>query len=223
MVKKLDLKKELQHLYRPSAKQVELVKVPKFNFIRVDGQIEPGQSPGTSPAFGEALEALYGAAYTLKFMSKQRKTNPIDYTVMALEALWWVEDGIFDITRPDNWHWRAMIMQPAHITRRMFAAAVEKLQEKKPSPAVAQLRFEAYQEGLCVQIMHVGPYATEPATVARLQAFAAERGYVERHDHELRQGQLVIYDHHEIYLGDPRRAKPQKLKTVLRHPVKKAA
>jgi hypothetical protein len=221
MIKKLDLKKELQPLYKPSAKQVALVKVPKFNFVRVDGQIEPGQSPGTSPAFGEALEALYGAAYTLKFMSKQRATDPIDYPVMALEALWWVEDGNFDITQPGNWHWRAMIMHPAHITRRMFADAVEKLSGKKPSPAVEKLRFGAYQEGLCVQVMHVGPYATEPATVARMQAFAVEQGYAERHVHELRQGQLVVYDHHEIYLGDPRRAKPEKLQTVLRHPVEK--
>jgi hypothetical protein len=223
MLKKLDLKKELRHLYRPSAKEVELIKVPKFTFVMLDGQIEPGQTPGTSPAFGEALGALYGAAYTLKFMSKLSPTNPIDYSVMALEALWWVEDGWFDITQPGNWHWRAMIMQPDHITRQMFTEALKKLREKKPSPAVDQLRLEAYQEGLCVQTMHVGPYATEPATVARMQAFAAEQGYVDRHERVRRQGHLLVYDHHEIYLGDPRRAQPEKLQTVLRHPVKKAA
>lgn len=223
MLKKLDLRKALQHLYAPSAKQVELVKVPKFNFVMVDGQIEPGHAPGTSPAFQEAMEALYGISYTLKFMSKLDKANPIDYGVMALEAQWWVEDGHFDITRPDNWHWRAMIMQPEHITRPMFTAALGKLKEKKPSPAVDKLRLAVYQEGLCVQILHVGPYATEPATVARMQAFAAEQGYAERHDCTLSRGQRVIYDHHEIYLGDPRRTKPDKLRTVLRHPVKKVA
>ena len=223
MLKKIDLRKELRHLYQPSVKEVELVKVPKFNFVMVDGQMEAGQSPGTSPAFQEALQALYGVSYTLKFMSKLDKANPIDYAVMALEALWWVEDGIFDITRPDNWRWRAMIMQPEHITPRMFAGALEQVKQKRPSPAVEKLRLEAYEEGLCTQIMHVGPYSTEPATVARLQAFAAERGYTERHEHAPRRGRLVVYDHHEIYLGDPRRAKPEKMQTVLRHPVKKTA
>jgi hypothetical protein len=223
MLKKIDLRKELQHLYRPSAKQVELVRVPKFNFVMVDGQIEPGQAPGTSPAFGEALAALYGVAYTLKFMSKLRKMDPIDYPVMALEALWWVEDGLFDIARPDNWCWRAMILQPDHITRQMFAEALDKLKQKKPSPAVDKLRLKPYLEGLCLQTLHVGPYSTEPATVGRMQAFAAEQGYTERHEHVLRHGHLVVYDHHEIYLGDPRRAKPEKLQTILRHPVKKTA
>jgi hypothetical protein len=116
-----------------------------------------------------------------------------------------------------------MIMQPEHITRGMFAEAVDKLRHKKPSPAVEKLRLEPYQEGLCLQTMHVGPYAAEPATVARMQAFAAEQGYAERHERVLRRGHLVVFDHHEIYLGDPRRAKPEKLQTVLRHPVKKAA
>lgn len=221
MLKKLDLHKELKYLYKPSAKAVELVKVPKFNFAMVDGRIEPGQMPGDSPDFTSAVEALYGVSYTLKFMSKLRQTEPIDYPVMALEALWWVEDGHFDITQPGNWCWRAMIMQPDHITRRMFTEALDKLRERKPSPAVEKLRLEPYQEGLCVQIMHIGPYATEPATVARMQAFAAEQGYTDRHERVLRQGHLLVYDHHEIYLGDPRRAKPEKLQTVLRHPVKK--
>jgi hypothetical protein len=222
MLKKLDLKKEWRALYQPSAKAVVLVNVPKFNFVMVDGQMEPGQAPGTSPAFQEALEALYGMAYTLKFMSKRDPTNPIDYGVMGLEAQWWVEDGQFDITRPDNWCWRAMILQPDHITRAMFTAALDQVRHKRPSPSVEKLRLAPYQEGLCVQIMHLGPYATEPATVARMQAFAAEQGYIERHEHPLSRGQRVIYDHHEIYLGDPRRAQPEKLKTVLRHPVKKA-
>ena len=223
MLKKLDLKEEYKHLYKPSPKAVELVKVPKLNFAMVDGRIRPGEAPGTSAAFQEALQALYGVSYTLKFMSKLRKTDPIDYPVMALEALWWVEDGQFDISRPGNWCWRAMIMQPDHITRRMFAEAVDQVSEKRPSAAVNLLRLEAYTEGICVQTMHLGPYATEPATVARMQAFAAEHGYADRHERALRQGRLVVYDHHEIYLGDPRRAKPEKLQTVLRHPVRKVA
>ena len=221
MLKKLDLRKELQAFYKPSAKEVELIKVPKFNFAMVDGRIEPGQSPGTSPDFAQALQALYGVTYTLKFMSKLRKTDPIDYPVMALEALWWVEDGFFELSQPDHWCWRAMIMQPKHITRRMFDEAIEKLTQKRPLPGLDKLRLEPYQEGLCTQMMHIGPYANEPVTVAKMQAFAAERGYVERHEHGLQDGRLVVFDHHEIYLGDPRRAKPEKLRTVVRHPVKK--
>src|SRR5512139_1821415 len=102
---KRDLRKQYKHLYLPSARQVEVVDVPPFKFAMIDGEIEPGLSPGISPAFQEALQALYGISYTLKFLLKKRKEDPIDYGVMALEALWWVEAGEFDITRPDNWRW----------------------------------------------------------------------------------------------------------------------
>ena len=204
---KLDLKKEYKHLYRPSAKEVAVVDVPPLQFVMIDGAIEPGESPGTSPAFGQAMQALYGISYTLKFASKRRQEDPIDYSVMALEALWWVEDDDFDITRPDNWHWTAMMMQPEHITNDMFRQALAQLGEKKPSPALDLLRFEIFHEGLSVQIMHIGPYAAEPATIAKMDAFARENGYRMRDRH------------HEIYLGDPRRADPSKLKTVLRHPI----
>jgi hypothetical protein len=208
-MKTLDLRKQYKDLYLPSAKKVAVVDVPDFLFVMIDGQMEKGKSPGTSPAFQEAMQALYGAAYTLKFMSKLRKKSPIDYPVMALEGLWWVEGKTFDITKPDNWRWRAMIMQPDHITPEMFGEAQDKIRQKRPSPAVEKLRLERFHEGLCIQTMHIGPYAAEPATIERMNAFAAENGYVLRGDH------------HEIYLGDPRRCAPEKLKTVLRHPVKK--
>jgi hypothetical protein len=207
---KLDLRKEWKHLYAPSAKQAELVKVPKFNFVMIDGQIEAGASPGTSQAFEEAMEAMYGMSYTLKFMSKLRKNNPIDYTVMALEGLWWVGSGEFSFDKKDNWCWTLMMMQPKHITVKMYQAALQKLKEKKDTPALARLRFESFQEGLCVQVMHIGPYSEEPRTLERMEAFANENGYVYRDQH------------HEIYMGDPRRAKPEKLRTILRHPVEKA-
>ena len=205
---KLDLRKELKHLYAPSAKKVEVVDVPRFQFAMVDGQIEPGRGPEDSPAFQEALEALYGSSYTLKFASKLRKQDPLDYTVMALEGLWWVEGGEFDITRPEGWRWTLMIMQPDHITPGMYEDALRQLRQKKGDrPAFSRLRFEGFQEGLCVQTMHVGPYAEEPATIARMHAFAQENGY------------RLCGKHHEIYLGDPRRASPEKMKTVLRHPI----
>jgi len=205
---KLELRKQLKHLYAPSAKKVEVVDVPRFQFAMVDGEIEPGRGPEDSPAFQEALEALYGISYTLKFASKLRKEDPLDYTVMALEGLWWVEEGEFDITRPEGWRWTLMIMQPDHITPGMYEDALRQLRQKKGDrPAFSRLRFEGFQEGLCVQTMHVGPYAEEPATIARMHAFAQENGY------------RLCGKHHEIYLGDPRRASPEKMKTVLRHPI----
>ena len=208
-VKKLDLKTKYKALYQPSAKTPVLVPVPDFLFVRIDGAIEQGFEPGNSPQFQHAVEAMYGFAYTLKFESKQRKSNPIDYPVMALEGLWWVEDGNFDITVKDNWFYTLQIMQPPHITPEMFEDARAKLKTKKENSALDRVRLEHFDEGLCVQIMHVGPYATEPATVEKMKAFAHAQGYE------------FQYKHHEIYLGDPRRAQPEKLKTVLRHPVSK--
>jgi hypothetical protein len=208
-MKKIDLKKDLKYLYAPSAKKVELVEVPNFKFAMVDGEIEPGASPGTSPAYQQALEALYGISYTLKFMSKRREENPIDYTVMALEGLWWVEDGQFDITRPENWRWTAMMLQPDHITAEMYQEALKQLQEKKENPTISKLRFESFHEGQSMQIMHIGPYSEEPRTIEKMSAFARANGYGLRGKH------------HEIYLGDPRRTKPERLKTILRHPVEK--
>jgi hypothetical protein len=210
-MKTLDLRKELKQFYAPSAKKVELVDVPEFQFAMVSGAIEPGMEPGNSPAFVGAMEALYGISYTLKFMSKLRKVDPIDYPVMALEGLWWVEEGEFRIDRKDNYLWNVMILQPDHITSEMFEEARAQVAKKRgDSPALARLRLERFREGLCVQILHIGPYADEPATVARMDAFAAEHGYVMRGKH------------HEIYMGNPLRAAPEKLKTVLRHAVEKA-
>jgi hypothetical protein len=204
----LDLKKQLKQLYSPSAKQVELVELPAFNFLMVDGAIEKGFEPGTSPLFKENTEALYGIAYTLKFMLKKRPIDPVDYPVMALEGLWWVEDGQFDIQVKDNWFYTLMILTPDLVTPDLFSEGLTQLRKKRGDlPAFSRLRLEPFTEGLCVQIMHIGPYATESETVAKMDAFASENG-------------LIMHrKHHEIYLGDPRRSDPAKLKTILRHPV----
>ncbi len=213
-MKTLDLKREFKPLYLPSAKQVEIVQVPALQFAAIDGAIEKGEAPGTSAGFAEAMQALYGIAYTLKFMLKKRKSNPIDYPVMALEGLWWVRGSNFVITKKDNWLYTMMIMQPPAITPTIFEAGLEELRRKRgANPALGRLRLENFEEGLCVQVMHIGPYADEPATVERMAAFAREHGY--------RDCVGSGGKHHEIYLGDPRKANPAKLKTVLRHPVEK--
>jgi hypothetical protein len=213
-MEKLDLKKDLKYLYLPSATKVELVDVPAMSFVMVDGAIEPDLSPGTSPLYRENILAVYAAAFTLKFMAKLRRENPVDYPVMAMEGLWWIEDGIFDIRKAGNWKYTAMMMQPDLVTPEMFGAALAQMRAKKgDQPAFARLRLERFREGLCVQIMHVGPYATEPATVDRMQTFMQENG--------LQDLVGLGGKHHEIYLGDPRRSAPERLRTVLRHPVRK--
>jgi hypothetical protein len=214
-MKTLDLKKEYKHLYQPSAKKVEVIQVPRLQFAMIDGAIEKGYEPGNSPAFQEATQALYGISYTLKFMLKKRKTDAVDYPVMALEGLWWVEDGMFDITVKDNWFYTLMIMQPDVIAQDLFDEGLEQVRKKRgDGPALSRLHLANFEEGLSVQTMHIGSYATEPATIERMRAFAQENGY---RDLVGRGGK-----HHEIYLGDPRKADPAKLKTVLRHPVEKA-
>lgn len=209
-MKTLDLRKELKHLYSPSAKKVEVVDVPRFQFAMVDGEIEAGHGPGTSPLFAEAMEALYGISYTLKFAVKQRKDDPVDYPVMALEGLWWVEQGQFNITQPSGWKYIVMILQPDLITPALFADGLALLRKKRGDrPGFARLRLEGFQEGLCVQTLHVGPYAAEMETIAKMDAFAEASGL------------RMHGKHHEIYMGDPRKAQPEKLKTILRHPVER--
>ena len=213
-MKTLDLKKQFKHLYAPSAKKVEIVQVPPLQFAMIDAAIEKGSEPGKSPMFAEATQALYSVSYTLKFMLKKRKTNAIDYPVMPLEGLWWVEDGMFDITVKDNWFYTLMLMQPEVITPDIFVEGLEQVRKKKGDrEMLSQLRLGQFEEGPCVQTMHIGPYATEPVNVERMRAFAAENGY--------RDCVGLGGKHHEIYLGDPRKTVPTKLKTILRHPIQK--
>jgi hypothetical protein len=207
----LDLRKQWKHLYNPPAKKVEVVQVPRFQFAMIDGVIEPDHGPGNSPTFQAAMEALYGISYTLKFLVKQRKENPVDYPVMALEGLWGSEafdPKTFDITQPAGWEYLLMIMQPDLITADVYQEALAQLRKKRGDlPAFSKMRLENFKEGPAIQIMHIGPYATEMETIAKMDAFAEANGY------------KLHGRHHEIYMGDPRKAAPEKLKTVLRHPV----
>ncbi len=204
-VHKIDHKKELKHLYGPSVKQVVEVEVPPMNFLMVDGQGDPN----TAPAYREAVEALYAVAYTLKFMVK-RGPLAVDYAVMPLEGLWWMEDmSRFSTAAKDEWLWTSMIMQPDLVTDAAFEEALAQVQKKKGLPALGRMRFACSDEGLSAQIMHVGPYAAEEPTIQRLHEYIAERGY-------RRRGK-----HHEIYLSDPGRTAPERLKTVIRQPMGK--
>jgi hypothetical protein len=213
-MKILDLKKQFKYLYQPSAKKVETVQVPNLQFAMIHGAIEKNSEPGLSPTFAEATQALYGISYTLKFMLKKRKTDAIDYPVMALEGLWWVEDGKFDIRIKDNWAYTLMIMQPDIITEEIFEKAREQVRAKKgESEMLNKARLARFEEGLCVQTIHIGPYATEPVTIDRMKEFMQENGFK---DNVGPNGK-----HHEIYLSDPRKAAPEKMKTVLRHPILK--
>ena len=203
-MKKVDYKKKLKHLYGPSSKKVVIVEVPPMNYLMVDGEGGPA-----AESYQQAIEALYGLSFTVKFDVK-KDVGP-DYTVMPLEGLWWAKDmTAFSSDRKDEWQWKMMTMQPDHVTAKHVNAATKQLREKKNPPALDKIRFESYHEGPSVQILHIGPYDDEGPTIAQMHKFIDKNGY-----------QLHM-KHHEIYLSDPRRSKPEKLKTVLRQPVTKA-
>ena len=203
-MQKTDFKKTLKHLYAPSAKEWVEVDVPPLQYLMVDGM----GSPGEAPEYFRAVEWLFSLSYPLKFMSKKELQK--DYAVPPLEGLWWADDmASFLNGDKDSWKWTMMIMQPDWITPEMFAAATDKARGKMGEPP-ASLRLETYDEGLSVQIMYVGAYADEGPTIARLHnEFLPENGLAE------------TGHHHEIYLGDPRRIAPDKLKTVIRQPVRR--
>jgi hypothetical protein len=190
-----------------------LVDVPELGYLTISGRIEAGHGPSDSPGFDAALQALYGLAYTLRFGIKKRPVDPFEFPVMPLEGQWSLTGGEFDIARPDNWDYRLLIAVPDRIGSDDVAWALDQLRAKRGDvPEFAGLRLERFAEGRCAQVLHLGPYASEPETMAALPAFLAEQGLV---DLVGPQGGR----HHEIYLGDPRRAAPDKLRTILRHPV----
>jgi len=202
-MKKLDLKKDFAAMYKATAKPA-VVKVPKLRYLMIDGQGDPN----TSKAFADAITTLYGLSYTLKFMVKNGP-EAIDYGVMPLEAIWWADDmKDFMQANKAKWKWTAMIMQPAFITATMVKAAkAELVRKKKDLPSIALLRLEDMTEGACAQILHVGPYAAEGPTIAKLHAF------IQENEKSLRG------KHREIYLSDARRTAPEKMRTIIRQPM----
>ncbi len=203
-MKETDFKKELRHLYDPPSKEVVVVDVPRMSFLMVDGTGDPN----TAREYKDAIEALCAVAYALKFMVKKGKEG-IDYVVMPLEGLWWTDDMTkFNVENKDTWKWTEMIMQPKYVTEDLFNEALEQVKKKKKLSALSKIRLENLHEGLSAQIMHIGPYSAEGPTVEKVHAFLKERG------HTLRG------KHHEIYLSDPRKSVPEKMKTVIRQQIK---
>ncbi len=199
----MDVKKDLKHLYAPSVKQFSIVDVPPMTFLMMDGHGDPNHAP----AYQEAVEALYTLAYATKFALKKQGH---DYLVPPLEGLWWMENmAEFSLQRKADWDWTMMIMQPEPVTASEVERVRSEVMAKKGLAALSRVRFDRYAEGLAVQILYYGPYADEGPTIARMHAFAQKEGYILRGKH------------HEIYLGDPRRTAPEKLKTVIRQPIAK--
>lgn len=201
---KIDYKKQDKHLYNPSKKDLEIIDVPQMNFLMIDG----AGDPNTSQEFQDALQTLYPVSYNLKFKSKREMG--VDYGVLPLEGLWWAEDMDDFLTgNKEGWSWTLMIRQPDHIPFEAIEAAIAEVKAKKDPPSLDKLRFESYDEGLSLQIMHIGPFDAEGPTIARIHEFIESEGYQPNGKH------------HEIYLSDFTRTAPEKLRTILRQPMKK--
>ena len=200
---KLDLRKEFKQYYTAKRKP-EIIDVPPGKFLTIVGRGEPG-----GEAYAAALQALYGLSYTLKFKSKAEGR---DFTVMTLEGLWWWDDpGVFDLEGApprEEWNWKSMIRQPDFITPGMVDEVRPEVRDKR-GPAVDDVVLETFHEGLSAQIMHLGPYSEEGPTIKRLHEFIQEEGY------------RLRGRHHEIYMSDARRSKPENIKTIIRQPVER--
>jgi len=203
-MEKLDLKKQWKYLYQPKADVIVAVDVPPLTYLMVDGQGDPN----TSRAFQEAVESLYSLSYTLKFTLK-KSPRAIDYGVMPLEGLWWADDPrVFFQADKSSWKWTAMILQPEFIAKAEVDAAFEEVRKKKNPAALERVRFETLEEGESVQTLYLGSFSEEGPTIQRM------------HDSIHAAGKELSGKHHEIYLSDPRRTAPEKLKTILRQPMR---
>lgn len=206
-MKKVDFKKELKHLYIPSKKQPSIINIPEMNFIMIDG----AGDPNTSGDFQSAVEALYSISYGIKMLPKKGITPEgyFEYVVPPLEGRWDTIDGKeFDYSDKSKLKWTLMIMQPEFVTEELFNQIREDVKLKKDNKDVDKVRFEKFDEGLCGQILHIGSFDDEPATFQILEEYIDKHGY-----------KPIKSGHHEIYLSDPRRSKPENLKTTLRYPI----
>ena len=194
-------------LYKASTKKPEYVRVPAKKFLMIDGSGDPA----TVPEFQEGIEALYTLAYTMKFDRKKRGDDS-SYKIPPVEALWWSDDpkNFMEGGDKTKWQWRLMLSEPDSISQSELKTASKEALQKKELPAVKAVRLEKFTEGPSMQVMHVGPYSSEGQAIERLHQSAKDAGYE------------ITGKFHEIYIGDPRRSAPEKLKTILRQPVRKA-
>ena len=201
---KVDYRKKLKQFYAAKVGSPVVVQVPEMNFIMIDGKGDPN----TSQEYTDAIQTLYPIAYSIKFTCKIKYGK--DFGVMPLEGLWWTENMTdFSAKDKSNWLWTAMIMQPDVVTEDLYNQAVEQVREKKAPKPLSKLRFVSYDEGRAAQVMYVGPYSDEGPTIQELHKFIKAQGGSLNDSNE---------HHHEIYLGDPRRTTPEKLKTIIRQP-----
>lgn len=213
-----DYKKAFKDLYQPKPTPV-IVMIPKMNFIVVEGKGDPNEPNGE---YNTAIEVLYGLSYTIKMSSKNGKqpAGYFDYVVPPLEGFWWnIDNTYFDPLRKDKLCWYSIIRQPEFLTDDVFEWAKAECSRKKPNLDVTTATYKQIEEGLCVQMMHLGPFATENITIVRMGEYLKSEGYVDAISERLADG--TVRQHHEIYLSDPRKTDPDKMRTVVRHPVRK--
>jgi hypothetical protein len=217
-MEKIDYKKTEKEFYAPKT-EPSVIQVPPMNFIMVDGQGDPNEVGGD---YHKAVELLYSLSYSIKMGQKKNPSDSLmstpDYVVPPLEGFWWLEDITdMDFTQKSKYFWTSMIRQPDFVSPKLFEEAKKAVQKKKPELDVSKARLELFEEGFCVQCMHLGPYDAEPATLEKMEQ------YINLHNLKNNIGSLTsdnkIRRHHEIYLSDPRKANPATMKTILRHPV----
>jgi hypothetical protein len=202
MTTTIDLRRRLKGLYTAKAAPA-LVDVPELGYLMIDGRGDPN----TSPEYAAAVQALYSVAYTIRFALK-RRADPVDAPVMPLEGLWWLPDmRTFSVDDKSGWLWTMLILQSEHTTEDLVAEARESAGRRKGLPAIERVRLERFAEGRAAQVLHRGPYSAEGPTVERLHRFIADHGLA------------LTGKHHEIYLGDPSRTAPERLRTIIRQPV----
>lgn len=209
-MEKMDYKKEFKELYQPK-ETPSVIDVPEMIFIQVEGKGDPNDPHGE---YGKAVELLYALSYTIRMMPRNGITPPgyFEYVVPPLEGLWWLEEGMeFDLSDKSKFVWTSMIRQPGFVTDELFLMACDLVRKKKKLDA-SSARLVRFTEGLCVQCLHLGPFSEEPETVRQMEEYIKAQGLI--------SDLSPLRRHHEIYLSDPRKVKQDKLKTIIRHPVK---
>ncbi|TFH27170.1 MAG: hypothetical protein E4G98_06385 [Promethearchaeota archaeon] len=203
-VKKFDFKREFPELYKPSPKSITIVDVPVMKFLMIDRKGDPNSSVD----YKQAVECLFALSYTLKMKVIKKETPEMDYIVPPLEGLWFMDDmEKWSIENKEDWLWTMMIRIPDFVSKKQLDLAFQITQESKNPVALPKLYISNYHEGTCVQLMHFGSYNSEGPNIAKMHRYARDKGY------------QLTGKHHEIYLSDPRRVDPSKLKTVLRQPI----